>query len=91
MRYLNHEQILQIIRNYPLVVRRKDFYKEILYLLTNIIEKNDITENEILLFLYSLFSLILYKKNIKCCFVYSTCLSQTLMRELSNVFIIKIE
>lgn len=91
MRYLDHEQILQIIRKYPLVVRRKDFYKEVLYLLSIIIEKKDINENEILLFLYSIFSLILYKKNIKCCFVYSTCLSQTLMRELSNVYFIYIE
>jgi hypothetical protein len=86
MRYLNHEQVLQIIRKYPLIIRRKDFYKEILYLLSNIIENKDITENEILLFLYSIFSLILYKKNVKCCFVFSTCLSQTLMRDLSNVF-----
>jgi hypothetical protein len=85
MRYLKDEQVLQIVKKYPIIIRRKDFYKEILYLLSNVIEKKHISENEILLFLYSIFSLILYKKNIKCCFVYSTCLSQTLMRELSNV------
>lgn len=85
MRYLSDEQVLHIIRKYPLIIRRKEFYKEILYLLANILEKKNISENEILLLLYSIFSLILYKKNVKCCFVYSTCLSQTLMRELSNV------
>ena len=91
MRFLDHEQILQVIRKYPVVIRRKEFYKEILYLLSNIIEKKDITENEILLSLYSLFSVILYKKNVKCCFAYSTCLSQTLMRDLANVKFVKLE
>jgi hypothetical protein len=91
MRYLSHEQVLHIIRKYPQVIRRKEFYKEILYIISRIIEKKDITENEILLALYSLFSLILYKKNIKCCFVYSTCLSQTLMRDLANVLFFYLE
>lgn len=53
-----------------------------------ILDENDnISENDFNIFLSMIFSLILFKKNIKCSFIYSTCLNKSLMKDLCQVSI----
>ncbi len=50
-------------------------------------ESHKLSEEELLGLFNVLFSLILYKKNTKCCFLYSVCLSKNLSKDLSLVIL----
>jgi hypothetical protein len=85
-KFLSKDQIFNIVKYFPIIFRKKEFMTEIQKLLSTIIDENiDFTQNDFRSFFSCLFSLILYKKNLKCSFLYSVCLSQTLMRDLTNV------
>jgi hypothetical protein len=88
-KYLDKDIIIKIIKNYPLIEQKKEFFKEILDIFNTLIDaKDNMKEEELLYFLNCLISLYLYKKNIRCCFLYSTCLNQSLMKDLVTVKII---
>lgn len=87
----NLDEIFKIIKYYPFSSRKKDTVKSILELSGSFLEKQEnISDLDFYHFLSMIFSLILYKKNIRSSFLYSTCLRRSIMKELCEVNIKKL-
>jgi hypothetical protein len=87
-KFLSTEKIFKVIKNYPLIFRKKEILRSILDTCCEIIEttgNDSIIDSDFSQLLSIIFSLILYKKNTKCSFLYSTCLNKSLMKDLCNV------
>jgi hypothetical protein len=85
-KFFNSDEIFKIIKYYPLSSRKKEIVKPILDLCGDRLEKpENISDLDFNHFLSMIFSLILYKKNMRSSFLYSTCLSRSVMKELCEV------
>ena len=74
------------MKNYPIVMRKKESIKSLIEICMEILQEDDkIKDYEFNNFLSTFFSFILYKKNLKSCFLYSICISKSMMKDLCKV------
>ncbi len=74
------------MKYYPLTVRRKENLKILVEICCEILhDEEKINDTDFNTFLSTFFSLILYKKNLKSSFLYSICLSKSMIKDLCQV------
>jgi hypothetical protein len=74
------------MKSYPLTTRRKENLKILVEICGELLQDEEkVKDIEFNAFLSTFFTLILYKKNLKSSFLYSICLSKSMVKDLCQV------